>query len=263
MIYLYSRDSSVSFHDTKFIVKGKTLRVEVTNKETQNVLEKELDLSNQQYNTFVLLSNGNTLEIIEGYRYTFAFRREFYYLQSMLNKQMIAVFKIGKMNKENYDMIIELINIKRTEIEIETDMPVKEEKPLTDNGGKLLKQKRRVVFPTYAIEIENTEYFADDRAIMQKPKTIEPIKYSADYIDIKIKKYEQGFESAMLDESDNEKVYIESTCGTLNAQMVQLKNGEAVVRLYPFDYEGIFTIKVGWRWNRVINQYDLVLKKAE
>lgn len=263
MIYLYRKEIKSKIYSAKLVIEKKFLAVELINNKTEKLMIAKRDLSNERYNTFLVMTDGEKVQIVEAFRYTHAFREELWHIQSMFNMRIMLVIKLGNIvpSSDNFDMIIEAVDIPRNQLEITTTFPIKEEVLKTGKNHIFEKNKRRIVFPSYSLSFNEIEYMCNGEGSFVKENNNSVVLYDKDYIDIKIKKYNYLFEEEKTSNIDNEKIYIESTCGSLSASMIQLKNGEGTIRLYPLGYEGIFTIKIGWRWYRVRNQYDLILKR--
>lgn len=252
-------------------MKDKILKGKIIFKETVSEDEEpqetsldipEKDLSSLENSLYVLIGNQGKIEWIDGYRFTESYRDRLSYLQKMLNTNILLIVKVGKKEAEDLNVLLETTHIFKENFTLKSDMEVQEETPELIDGHVYSKYDRRKIFPCYALVLNGQEYQADDEGTLLNAKDI-TVPYTGDNITLRIKKYDYEFGKTMNDTDDTDKVYIQSTCGIINARMAYLENGEKELRFNPLDYEGDFTIKIGWRWNPVVNQYDLKLKKVE
>lgn len=270
MIKLLSRTEAVdSTTRAKLEIENKKVKAFVYYKiyneageESERELVMEQDMSTDENKLYILMGNGHELTMLDAFKHTHACREKLNFLKAMFNMHFLMIFKVGKKVEASNDLnlLIELKAINRKDFELVTATAVEEE-VLDVNDGLFPQDKRRDIFPAYAVVINGVEYHANDEGeLLNNANTV--IEYNNDCIDLAIKKYNHYFTEEMNQADDDEKIYLESTCGLLNAKMVKLENGVANVKLYPFEYEGIFTIKIGWRWYSVRGQYDFTLKKA-
>ncbi len=258
---------------TDIVIRDKILTGTVTFKgieeNEEDVVFKipEKDLSNVENSIFILLGDRgrDSVELIDGYRFTESFRDRFYYLRLMFDRSILLIFKVSKKTEdaEDLNLLIECSHVAKENFTLDTTLEVVEEEFLpTIDGCLLSKYDRRKFFPCYALVLDGQEFHADDDG-KQLNDTDTEVTYTGNRIDLCIKKYDYGFNKPMNESDDVDKVYIETTCGIVNSRMTYLENGEKHLVFHPMDYEGKVTIKIGWRWNPVVNQYNIVLKKIE
>lgn len=273
MILVQYKEKGSEYTYVDLVIKKKmltgTVRFKFGNDEGEGEEESELtftipekDLSNVENSLFVLLGNENGVDLLDGYRYTESYRDRLLYLKRMLNTEILLIIKVGKrtQDEEDLNLQIETSHTLRKNLTLDTSIEIREEKPPFIDGVVFSKYDRKKIFPCYALRLNGKEYQADDEGNLMNDT--EPIvTYTGDKIDLSIRKYDYGFNTLMNDADDTDKVYIETTCGIINAHMTYLENGEKHLVFHPLGYEGAFTIKIGWRWNPVVNQYDLVLKR--
>ena len=273
MILVQYKERGSEYTHVHLTVKNKVLTGTVTfdvDVEEENEIKKkelsytipEKDLANVENSLFVLLGNENGIDLLDGYRYTESYRDRLLYLKRMLNTEILLIIKVGKKTQDNEDLNlqIETSHTLRKNLSFDTSIEIKEEQPPFIDGIVFSKYDRKKIYPCYALVLNGQEYHADDEG-NQLNDTDTVVTYTGDSIDLCIKKYDYGFNNVMNEQDDADKVYIETTCGIINARMTYLENGEKHLVFNPLGYEGAFTIKIGWRWNPVVNQYDLVMKK--
>ena len=270
MIKLLTRNETVdSAARIKLEIENKVVKAFVYYKtyspegvESEKELTIEQDMSADENKLYILMTNGSELRMLDAFKHTHACREKLLFLKEMFNMNFLIIFKVGKKCEAANDMnlLVELRAVNRENFELVTTMNVEEEVLSTTNGFFPV-DKRRDIFAAYSLTANGVEHKANDEGVFLT-ETDTTIMYDSEYIDLTIKKYDHYFKEEMNQADDDEKVYVESTCGLLNATMIKMENGVGTVRLYPFGYEGPFTIKIGWRWYRVRDQYDLILKKA-
>lgn len=266
MILLQYKEKGSEHTYTHLTIKDKRLSGKVTFAEEDD--EKisyeipEKDLSDVEHALYVLLGNRDGVDFLDGYRYTESYRDRLMYLKRMLNTEILLIIKVGKKTKdaEDLNLQIETSHTLKKNLTLDTTLTIREEQPPFVDGVVFSKYDRKKIFPCYALSLNGKEYHADDEG-NRLNDTSSIVTYAGDKIDLGIKKYDYGFNTVMNDEDDTDKVYIETTCGIVNARMTYLENGEKHLVFDPLGYEGAFIIKVGWRWNPVVNQYNLILKK--
>lgn len=248
-------------------IKNKVIKAEVRDSNIPDMesLVAERDLAEIENGLFVLIANEKKAMILDGYRFSESYRDRLVYFTDMLATNLLLVIKVGKktVDAEDLNLLIETTSVHRENLTLDTTLEIKEEEPdVVIDNVLFSKYDRKKIHPCYALVLNGQEYQADDEGTLLNDTDI-TVPYTGDNITLRIKKYDYEFGKAMNDTDDTDKVYIQSTCGIVNARMTYLENGEKELRFNPLDYEGNFTIKIGWRWNPVVNQYDLKLKKEE
>lgn len=266
MIILQHKNIGVPNTFVKLTIKDKKVTAEVTYKEeeTEKVMKAEKDLAGIENSLFILLADKEQIMLLDGYRFSESYRDRLLYLREMFNKKLLLIIKVGKKTQDakELNLLIENSSVLKENFTLNTDNDVLEEEPELPDGVVFSKFNRKKIHPCYALVLNGQEYQADDEGTLLNAKDI-IVPYTGDNITLRIKKYDYEFGKVMNDADDTDKVYIETTCGIINARMTYLENGEKHLVFNPLDYEGAFTIKIGWRWNPVVNQYNLILKKVE
>lgn len=265
MIHLYMKDIKNAPYDAKIKIEGKAMEIELTDTTSNEIALIRKDFSNEKYKTFLVIVKGTKIRIIEPSRYIQGLQEVFWIFPAMLSMDSVFIIRTGNIDSaiDSLDMIIEATNIERDKIEIETTQQVKKEIVKVGSDNRISREKREALFPSYSLTVNEEEYKHIDIESDIEICALNEIEYSKEYLDLTIKKYDMDFEAIQDKENDNDEIYIESSCGVLNATKVKLVNGEASVRLYPMEYEGSATIKIGWSLQRTRNTYDFVLRKVD
>lgn len=265
MIHLYVKDIKDAPYDAKIKIDGKAMEIELTDLTSKEVSLIQKDFSNDKYKTFLVAVKGTKARIVEPSRYIQGLQEVFWIFPTMLNMSNVFIIRTGNINPESdgLEMIIEATNVQKDKIEIETTQQVKKELVKVGSDNRVSREKREMLFPSYSLIVNEKEYKHSDNESDIEICDSNEIIYNKDYLDITIKKYDMDFKSIQSKENDNDEIYIESSCGIINATKVKLVNGEASIRLYPMEYEGSATIKIGWSLQRTRNTYDFVLRKAD
>lgn len=266
MIYFYARDNIKNApYDAKIKIEEKILSIELLNTVSKNTSSVQKDFSNERYKTFLVMTKDQKAKIVEPVQYIQGSQENFWVFPLMLKMDSVFIIRTGNTdpNSDELDMIIETVNIDHDKVEIEAVQQVKKEIVKVDNRNRIKREKRESLFPSYSLNINKEEYKHIDTESEIEVCSVNEIEYNGDYFVIKIKKYGSDFKTTLNQEIDNEEICIESSCGILNATKVKLVNGEATVRLYPMEYEGPATIKIGFELQRVRNTYDFVLRKVD
>ena len=117
---------------------------------------------------------------------------------------------------------------------------------------------RENLWDSYALAIHNQEEWkANKKGIFITEPTSVIIPANQEYIDFDIIKYKGQFEGKLERDIDDEEVFISSSAGLVTNRRVLLENGKGSFRLYLFGHTGPIKIKLGRRWYRVWNEYNL------
>lgn len=193
-------------------------------------------------------------------------RLDFARLTELYTTGDIVQFDTGIVAGNTRDIVARVFTIHKDNIHIDADEDY-EFLPFSSNALEFGDHPRFHLWDSYSVQINSKELQANRKGRpvndgdFETPISCEPGK---DYIDIAIQKYQGDFEGEVLTRDiDNEDVFIETSGGILNATRVKLDHGKAKVRLYPFGYAGEIKLKLGRRWYRCWNEYNLTIGNSE
>lgn len=114
----------------------------------------------------------------------------------------------------------------------------------------------KLLYPSYALNINNNTYKCTKNAEWLSENN--NIEYYTN-IEIEIQKYNRmDFEYPLNRIYDNEQLYVMTSIGQLDNDIVKLENGKAKVTLHlPENYKGEVTLSVGRSKNLHLNTYNL------
>jgi hypothetical protein len=180
----------------------------------------------------------------------------------LFNCYCLIQIDVGNTSKEHniFDAVISLSNILNTkyvtintthEVLYEEDPSIHEEMIFTDSP-------RMRVWDSYSLTVNNIEY---KRSIKEMDEIYIPLKYT-DFIEFNIQKYKglTNFKEKLSNEYDSEELSLYTSAGILNANKLELINGQGTFRLYPSGYTGKITILMCHGEVDVAAKYNFILE---
>lgn len=239
-------------------IKLGTIDIQLSSYNTYYVcfLNENIHTYNQDENIFTNeISNNKKIFVITKQELLDKFNVKRY---NNLSKDVFNMFieklqiNTGVINSENniYEVVITLYeNLEafhiKTSDEIEYQQYSKSEEPIF-----------KLLYPSYALKInEHTYKCTKDGEWLSDNKEI---KYSND-LEIEIQKYSQmNFDKPLNRTYDNEQLYIMTSIGKLDNEVINLSDGKAKVMLsLPENYSGEVSLSVGRSKNLHLNTYKL------
>lgn len=178
----------------------------------------------------------------------------------LFGKSSLIQVDTGMISTQEKDIIIRVFYGTANNTEIISDIPYEIG---TFNSDDLVNgdHPRENLWDSYSLSITGREEWeANKKGIYVKEPISVIIPSNREYIDFTINKYQGKFVKKLTRNIDDEEVFIDSSAGLVVNRRVPLENGVGTFRLYLFGHTGPIKIKLGRRWYRVWNEYNLIVR---
>lgn len=165
----------------------------------------------------------------------------------------------GIFENRQKDIVLRVFMGKPENTKINSDIPFEVG---TFNSDDLVNgnHPRENLWDSYALAIHGQEEWkANKKGIFVAEPTSVIIPADQEYVDFDIIKYKGQFENELDRDIDDEEVFVSSSAGLVTNRRVPLEKGHGSFRLYLFGHTGPIKIKLGRRWYRVWNEYNLLV----
>ena len=246
------------------------LEIKLSNKKDIELKEYNpipVNVKLESYTTYALVSGDtyiqdnknlklNNCMIVSLSRLGTAIKEDFGILLKHFNYAMIMQIDTGIISDTEKDIVFTPICINNDDIHINSDIKYK----FDDDTNKPARYPRMWLWDNYSLTIDNKEYKSDRWGNIIDNNKDNKIQSNSDYIEFTIKKYKGYFTNKSLKRDiDNEEIFIETSAGLCNPRRINLVNGEAKFKVYPFNYKGRLKVKIGSKWYSPWNDYEFEL----
>lgn len=250
------------------------IKINKNNIKISNIKLGTVDIQLSSYNTYYLcLSNENV--------HTYTSDEDNFTNKSSNDKKIFVISKqelLDKFNIRHYNNLSEVFDVFKEKLQIDTGVINSENNiyetiiTLYDNlenfhiktsdeieykqYSKMEEPIFKLLYPSYALKInDNTYKCTKDGEWLSNNKEI---KYSNN-LEIEVQKYSQmNFDQPLNREYDNEQLYVMTSIGSLDNEVINLIDGKAKVMLsLPENYSGEVSLSVGRSKNLHLNIYKL------
>lgn len=196
----------------------------------------------------------STCEILDLNRLGVANKEDFGKIVSYFGYTLIAQIDTGIISDTEKDIVINVIQSDGNNVTVVSDID-NQQLPNSSLNGKY---PRETLWDNYSLTVNGVEYKADrwGNFITRNALSNITCEEGKEYIEFTIKKYKGYFTETVLNRDiDDEEIFIDCSAGFCNPRRIKLVNGQAVFRVYPFEYKGYVKIKLGRKWYSVWNDY--------
>lgn len=186
-------------------------------------------------------------------------RLDFAKIIQLYGKSGIIQVDTGIISEQQKDIVVRVFQgkIENTVINSDLEYSVGE-----FNSDELVNgdHPRDSLWDSYALSVlGGEEWKADKKGVFVVNPESAVVNGGVEYIDFIIRKYKGRFERLLDRDIDDEEVFVDVSAGLANNRRVPLENGVGTFRLYLFGHKGPIKIKLGRRWYRVWNEYNLFI----